>query len=118
MEQLYLFFGAAGLIFVISYIFIIRKTLNLKNKKLPAEIEFLKGKYKIIFEPKNLKKALYLTTISNSVILGTAVVIVSFFNNKFIQLGLAFVIIFPLLLLAYTSIGKHLAKGMKKDVQS
>ena len=111
------------LIFILCYfLYLIFVILNKKNNKFKArkprmEDALLMTKFKIDFKKINYKKYLHLIALTNSFILALTVELVKIFKGIFFQILLSIIVLIPLIILAYTIIGKYYQKkGMVKDV--
>ena len=110
------------IIFVIVYLFYLIFVLNRKNvlKNFPdgKEMKYLKFKYGIKVNEKNLKKIANSVFLGNSFIISTTVFVVCLFNNLLLEIivGLATLII--LMLGVYHIIGIYYKKkqGGNKNV--
>ena len=115
MKSLLLFL----IIFLICYLFYIVFVLCRKNvlKKFinSKEIVYLKYKYDIKVNDKNIKKIANAIFIGNSFILSLTVSIISLFDNFIVEILIGFVLVFVLIFLVYYIIG-NLFKGGKKNV--
>ncbi|MBR6690567.1 MAG: hypothetical protein IKL65_04485 [Bacilli bacterium] len=108
--------------FIIAYLFYIVFVLCRKNvlKKFPngKEITYLKYKYDIKVNDKNLKKVANTIFLANSFILATTVYVVCLFDNFFIELIVGILTLVILILGVYHLIGTYYKKkqGGKKNV--
>ena len=112
-------------IFVLTYLFYIIFVLCRKNvlKKFPngKEMTYLKYKYDIKVNDKNIKKVANTVFLGNSFILATTVYVVSFFDNFFIEIIVGVITLIILILTLYHLIGSYYKKkqeieGGKKNV--
>jgi len=111
--------------FIIAYLFYVIFVLCRKNvlKKFPngKEMTYLKYKYGIKVNDKNLKKIANTVFLANSFILATTVYIVCLFDNFFIELIVGLITLLILILGIYHLIGtyykkKQIKQGGKKNV--
>ena len=118
MKELILYLAT----FVIAYLFYLIFVLGRKNvlKKFPngKEMSYLKIKYGIKIDDKNLKKIANKVCLANSFILATTVYVVCLFDNLFLELIVGVVTLVILILLLYHIIGTYYKKkqGGKKHV--
>ena len=103
--------------FVIVYLFylftvILQKKRYDKFKKSNQVLYFVK-KYKLDMNKINMFKFTNILGLTNSFIIALTFTIICLFNNIFIQLILALIIILPLMFIAYHLIGKYFEKGGK-----
>ena len=100
--------------FVLSYLFYVIFVLCRKNvlKKFPngKEMTYLKLKYGITVNEKNLKKIANIIFLVNSFILAPAVYVVCLFDNFFIEIIVGVVTLTILILVFYHLLGTHLKK--------
>lgn len=106
MKELILFTVTFLIIFLIYYLFVIRRKKYLEKFINGKEIGYLKKVYKIKLKKEDYKKIAILIAITNSFIISLAISLVCFLNNLLLQLLLGFVIIIGLILLCYHIIGK------------
>lgn len=106
--MLYLF------IFVICYLFYLIFVLNRKNvlKKFPngKEMTYLKYKYGIKVNDKNIKEIANKVFLANSFIFATAVYVMCLFKNLIIQILVGLVVVLILILVLYHIIGTYYKK--------
>ena len=102
------------IIFIIVYVFYVVFVLSRKNvlKKFPdgKEITYLKYRYGIKINDKNLKKIANKVFLANSFILSTTVYIVSLFDNLFLEIIVGIVALIILILGVYHIIGTYYKK--------
>ncbi|MFA5603036.1 MAG: hypothetical protein WDA21_04865 [Bacilli bacterium] len=110
MDLIVTFFVFFILAYILYYFFLIRKNKKYNPEKVPQEILFLTNKYKLDFDKINYRKLIKLLALTNSLIMAFTVLIVGFVDNFFIQILLAFLILFPLIYIVYSIIGKHYQK--------
>ena len=113
------------IIFVIAYLFYVIFVLSRKSllKKFPngKEMTYLKYKYDIKVNDKNLKKIVNIICLANSFILATTVYVVCLFDNFFIELIVGVITLIILIIVLYHIIGtcfrkKQIKQGGKKNV--
>jgi len=101
-------------IFVLVYLFYVIFVLSRKNvlKKFPEgkEVRYLKYKYDIKVNEKNLKKMANIIFLANSFILSTTVYVVCLFDNLFIEIIVGIITLVILILGIYHLIGTYLKK--------
>ena len=108
--------------FILAYLFYVIFVLCRKNvlKKFPngKEITYLKYRYDIKVNDKNLKKIANVIFLTNSFILSTTVYVVCLFDNFFIELIVGVITLIILILSLYHLIGTYYKKkqGGKKNV--
>ena len=102
------------IIFVLVYLFYVVFVLSRKNvlKKFPngKEMRYLKYKYGIKVNDKNIKKIANAVFLANSFILSTTVFVVCLFNNLIIEVVVGFVTLIVLMLGLYHLIGTYYKK--------
>ena len=102
------------IIFLLVYLFYIIFVLNRKNvlKKFPdgKEMRYLKYKYGIKVNDKNIKKIANTVFLGNSFILSTTVFVVCLFNNLIIEIIVGLITLVILMLGIYHLIGTYYKK--------
>ena len=102
------------IVFILVYLFYLVFVLCRKNvlKKFPdgKEMRYLKFKYGIKVNDKNLKSIAHTIFLTNSFIISTTVYIVSLFNNLFFELIVGIITVVVLLLVFYHLIGIYYKK--------
>ncbi len=133
MKELMVFVFTFILIYMLYYLFTIRKELNkierkrkgkvkkrkkkVDEAKLPVEIQYLVLRYKLDLGKITYWKLLQLMGVVTSFDLALVVTVVSFVTGTGLQLLVGFVLLIPVLLLSYHFIGLHYKKkGMVIDV--
>lgn len=110
------------IIFIIAYLFYVIFVLCRKNvlKKFPEgkEMTYLKYKYGVKVNEKNLKKMANIICLANSFILATTVYIVCLFDNLFIEIIVGIITLLVLILGIYHLIGTYFKnkQGGKNNV--
>jgi len=110
--------------FILVYLFYFVFVLSRKNvlKKFPdgKNMMYLKLKYKLKINDKNLKSIAHSVILANSFILSTTVFIACLFDSFILGILVAFVPMVLLILVLYHIIGTHFKKkqeqGVKKNV--
>ena len=102
------------IIFVLVYLFYVVFVLSRKNvlKNFPngKEMRYLKYRYGIKVNDKNIKKIANAVFLANSFILSTTVFVVCLFNNLIIEVVVGFVTLIVLMLGLYHLIGTYYKK--------
>ena len=100
--------------FILAYLFYVIFVLCRKNvlKKFPngKEMTYLKLKYGVTVNEKNLKKIANLIFLINSFILATTVYVVCLFDSLFIEVIVGVVTLIILILVFYHLLGTYLKK--------
>lgn len=110
------------IIFAVVYLFYVIFVLNRKNvlKNFPngKEMRYLKFKYGIKVNEKNLKKIANNVFLGNSFIIATTVFVVCLFNNLLLEIIVGLVTLIILMLGVYHLIGIYYKKkqGGSKNV--
>lgn len=129
MQGVMLFLLTFLFIYMIYYLFTIRKELNKINRqkkgkskkrkkktdeaKLPVEIQYLVMKYRLDLGKINYFKLLQVIGVVTSFDLAIVVTVVSFIESTGLQLFVGFFALFPVLILSYHLIGKYYRKKGK-----
>lgn len=102
------------IVFVLVYLFYLVFVLCRKNvlKKFPQgkEFRYLKFKYGIKINDKNLKRIAHTVFLANSFILATTVYVMCLFDNLFLEILLGIITVISLLLIIYHLIGIYYKK--------
>ena len=102
------------IIFIIAYLFYVIFVLSRKNvlKKFPngKEMTYLKYKYNIKINDKNLKKIANIIFLANSFILATTVYVVCLFESLILEIIVGVVTLILLILVFYHLLGTYLQK--------
>ena len=110
MKNLIFYLG----LFIIIYLFYVIFVLKRKNvlKKFPEgkEIKYLKYKYGIKVNDKNIKKIAHTVFLGNSFILATTVFVVCLFDNLLLEIVVGFITLIILMLGIYHLIGTYYKK--------
>ena len=101
-------------VFILVYLFYVIFVLNRKNvlKKFPEgkELRYLKYKYGIKVNDKNLKSIANIIFIANAFIISTTVFVVCLFDSLLLEILVGIITIIILLLVIYHIIGISLRK--------
>ena len=110
MKELILYFGT----FIISYLFYVTFVICRKSviKKFPEgkEASYLKYKYGVKIDDKNLKSIANKICLVNSFILSTTVYVVCLFDSLILELLVGFVTLVALILSSYHLLGVYYKK--------
>lgn len=121
MRELILWISLLFIIYVCYEIFVIRKEKAFGNMLKGKELAILKNRYKLDYAKHDMKKVVRLVAITNAFIMSTAVVAVYLlqrFISNLILWGVSvvvvgFIILLPMMLFCYGTIGKSLAKKQR-----
>ncbi len=97
-------------VYLIYYVFVISRKNVLNKFKNGKELTYLKYKYKIKVNNKNLKKLANTVVLGNSFIISTTLFIISYIDNFFVKLLVLMISILVLILGVYHIIGKYYQK--------
>lgn len=116
MQQIILFLMTYLLVFIIYQLFIIKKAKKKNVKKRPMEVNYLISKYKLDLKKINYKKLLMIISLVSSLDISIIVTLVALFNNYFLKILIALVLVIPIIMFSYSFIGKYYKKkGMIID---
>ena len=100
--------------FIVIYLFYLIFVLNRKNvlKKFPdgKELKYLKTKYSIKVNDKNLKSIANIIFLANSFIISTTVFVICLFDNFLLEILVGVITLIVLLLVIYHIIGTFIKK--------
>ena len=97
-------------LYVIYYLFVVRRKKTSDKIKNSLEVKYLISKYKIDIERINLKKLSNKIALCNSFIISTTFMVVLLVKHFILQMLLGFVVFFPLIIICYHILGKKLKK--------
>ena len=102
------------IIFILIYLFYVVFVLSRKNvlKKFPdgKEIKYLKFKYGIKVNDKNIKKIANTIFLANSFILSTTVFVVCLFDKLYLEIIVGLITLLALMFTTYHLIGTYYKK--------
>ncbi len=110
MEELILFCLTFLLIYLIYFIFVIKRKNALENISKTTEVMYLKKRYKLKKIKLSNKKLANIIALSNSFIISFTVFIVSIISNLILKILIAMIIMIPFILIVYHFIGLYLKK--------
>ena len=99
-----------SVIYVVYFIFNIKRKKGYVATKTSQEIYFLVHKYNLDMKKQNYKKMLNITAGFNATIIALALIVTGFFDNYMIKILMAFGLIFPLVLFGYGFMGRYFKK--------
>lgn len=103
------------IVFSIYRFFIIRKLKNKENSK-PIEVSILEKIYKIDIEKLDYGKLLHVICLVSSLDITIIIILILLVDNFILQLLIALVLAFPIILASYSFIGRYyVKKGMIKN---
>jgi len=119
-----LFVASFCLVYVIYYVFIIARRKSLEKLKKSKSMDYFKQVYKIDPNKINVKEFANIFGVANAFIISIILTIVEVFDNFLLKLGVAALIMIPMIYIVYSFVGKHFAKdknnlidNKKKDVK-
>lgn len=102
------------IVFVVLYLFYLVAVIMKKNKldkfMKGAEITYLKRRYKLSLNNINKKVLANIIALTNSLIISITILLVVLIDNYILKLMIAFIILVPLIIIAYHIIGTILKK--------
>ncbi len=110
MKELIIFIITFILIYLVYYLFVIKRKKTLLKWQNGKEMTYLKKIYKIKIKENNLKRIATIIALSNAFIVALTLSIISYLNNFLIQMLVGFIILSGLIILTYHIIGKHYQK--------
>lgn len=123
MKEVLLFLMTYGLVFICYRFLVIRKVNNKKKKKRkmnannkPIEVSLLEAKYHLDLEKLDYNKLLWIICAVSSLDITIIITLILLLDSYLIQLLIALILTFPIILVSYSFIGKYyVKKGMIKD---
>ncbi len=110
MNHLSVFIFCFLIIYLLYLFVIILRKKGLEKFKTSKQLEYFKIKYKLDVKKINFKQFANLLAMTNAFIIAFTVTIIDLFDNWFLKILVAFVILLPLMYLLYTMLGKHYKK--------
>ena len=103
------------LIFILNYLFFVRKKTKYNKDKVPIEFFYLVSLYKLDQTKINYKQFIYVTAFINTFIVAFTYIVIYRLLDKWIwQLLFGIVIIILLIIICYGLLGKYYQKRIKK----
>lgn len=114
-------FWWGGLTFVLVYLIYVFTVIKRKKKldkfiRSNTQLKYLKEKYNLKLNNISKEEQAHIIAFTNAIIMGIAITAVGFVSKLVWKLLLAFVVMFPLILLSYYILGKLLKKREDKNV--
>ena len=121
MKELILWISVLLIIYSCYEFFVVRKEKAFGNMLKGKELAILKNRYNLDYSKHDMKKVVRLVAITNAFIMSTAVVAVYLLQRLISNLILwgvlvvvvGFIILLPMILFCYGTIGKGLAKKQR-----
>lgn len=110
MKELILYLFTFVIAYLFYLIFVIKRKGVLKKFPEGKEMSYLKIKYGIKINDKNLKKIANKVCLANSFILSTTVYVVCLFDNLVIEIIVGLITLVSLILILYHLIGTYYKK--------
>ena len=110
MKELIFYIITFIFVYLFYLIFVLNRKSVLKNFPNGKEMRYLKYKYGIKVNDKNIKKIANTVFLGNSFILATTVFVVCLFNNLILEIIVGFITLTVLLLGIYHLIGTYYKK--------
>lgn len=118
MREFLLFIITYIMVFIIYRFLVTRKVKNKKKKKSnkPIEVSILEAKYNLDLEKLDYGKLLLVVCAVSSLDITIIITLILLLDSYLIQLLIALVLAFPIILVSYSFIGKYyVKKGMIKN---
>ncbi len=106
MDKLLLFSITFLFVYLVYLLTVISKIDKNDKFKTSKQVLFFKNVYKINMDKINLNKFAHIISLSNAFIIALTVTIIEIFDKLLIKMLVGFVILFPLIFIIYTIIGK------------
>jgi hypothetical protein len=108
--ELILYLGTFILAYLFYFVFVLSRNSVLKKFPDGKEMSYLKYKYGIKINDKNLKKVAHTVCLANSFILATTVYVVCLFDSLVLEVLIGIVTLIILILVIYHLIGTYYKK--------
>ncbi len=113
MKHIVLFIMTYVVIFFIYQVFIVSKGKRRNSKKRPIEVNYLIKKYNIDINKINYKNLLMTVSLVSSLDISVIVTVILLFDNYFLEIIVAFLIVIPVIIVSYSFVGRYyVKKGM------
>ena len=110
MKEFILYLIAFILVYLFYFVFVLSRKNILKKFATGKEISYLKYKYGVNINDKNLKSISNKVCLANSFILATTLFVVTRFNNLILEILLGIVTLVILIIVLYYLIGNYYKK--------
>lgn len=97
-------------IYLLYFLLVVNRKKAINKFKNSMEVKYLMNKYSINIDKVNIKKLANMVALSNSFIITTVFIVIIFIDNFILKMLVAFVILFPLIIIIYWLLGKILKK--------
>ena len=114
MENILTALGTFILVYLVYLFLIVLRKKKVKKYQNSTEVKFLVNRYNINIKKINLKKLANLLALTNSFIIAVTILAVSYINGFILKLMVGFIVLFPMILIFYSIIGKQLSKKYGK----
>ena len=98
------------IVYLIYFLFVVKRKKSIEKLKNSLEVRYLVNKYHINIEKIDLHKLAKQIALCNSLIISITFMIVLLVKNYFLKMLVAFVVLFPLILISYHILAKILLK--------
>ena len=107
MEEVVIWFLTFILVYLVYYLFVIKKNKKSGKFKTSSEVIYLEKKYNVKMDVLGENKLVKLVALTNSFVIATTVSFISIFDNLIIQVLVGFIFLVIIILIVYHIIGKH-----------
>lgn len=97
-------------IYLLYFLLVVNRKKAINKFKNSMEVKYLMNKYSVNIDKVNIKKLANMVALSNSFIITTVFIVIIFIDNFILKMLVAFVILFPLIIIIYWLLGKILKK--------
>jgi len=116
LTQIILFLLTFLFVFIIYEMFLVRKAKKNKTKKKIVEIQYLENRFHLNINKLNYKKLLNIISFVSAIDISIVVTIISLVDNFYLQLLIGFIMIFVVIIISYSIVGKiYEKKGYCKN---
>jgi len=108
------------LLFIVHYIFVVRKNKKYNKDKVPLELLYLVRIYGLNIKKINYKKFVWIYSLINTFIISTVYIIIFYLlNNLILQIVIGVVLLILFIIICYGLLGRYyLKKEGKKNVRT
>jgi len=108
MNEFAFYLMSFALVYIIYFFLVLMNEKTLKKYEHSAEVSYLKGKYGMKINAKNIGKiAVQLAILNSLVVANTVLIVILLSDNYIVMMLLGFVIVIPMILIMYHLFGTY-----------
>lgn len=106
ITQIILFLLTFLFVFMIYEMFLVRKSKKDKRRKKIVEVQYLENRFHLDISKLNYKRLLNVISLISALDISIVVTVISLIDSLYLQLAIGFVMIFGVIIISYTIVGK------------